>query len=102
MSEWPPRSFDRGAVIQRRYLGGRPPPSAKVKMTPKGRVCVDFRCSVVDPLWVGGFSDAPGTMRGFPSLAERSHMSCVDSVGAVSIRFWKLGCVVPARLCVDP
>ncbi|KAJ1180229.1 hypothetical protein NDU88_005451 [Pleurodeles waltl] len=30
MSEWPPRSFDRGAVIRRRNLGGRPPPSAKV------------------------------------------------------------------------
>ncbi|KAJ1214165.1 hypothetical protein NDU88_001791 [Pleurodeles waltl] len=30
----------------------------------QGRLCVHFRCSVVDPLRVVGFSDAPGKMRG--------------------------------------
>ncbi|KAJ1199266.1 hypothetical protein NDU88_003104 [Pleurodeles waltl] len=75
----------------------------------QGRLCVNFRCSVVDPLRVVGFSEAPGTMRGFPTLAGRSHRSCIDSVG-VALHFLphdrrslcKSGCVILAQLCVDP
>ncbi|KAJ1138476.1 hypothetical protein NDU88_004859 [Pleurodeles waltl] len=76
------------------------------------RLCIDFGHSFVDPLWVARFSDVPGTVRGFPALAGRSHRSCVNPVG-VALNFLphgrrcvdsarKSGCLIPAQMCIGP
>ncbi|KAJ1198140.1 hypothetical protein NDU88_001984 [Pleurodeles waltl] len=63
----------------------------------QGRLCIDFRCSVMDPLRVAGFSDAPGSVRGIlgSGLAEQSHKSCFIPVGVA----WKF--LPHCRRCID-
>ncbi|KAJ1130996.1 hypothetical protein NDU88_009339 [Pleurodeles waltl] len=61
----------------------------------QGRLCIDFRRLVVDPLGFAGFSDAPGTMSEFPALAGWSYRSCVDSVGIMS------NFLLHGRCCID-